>query len=62
MKKLTINIEPDLLDPFKANCEMEGSNMSVEVRKFMRRYNRARKNERIRLNNNQKRKIKNSDK
>ena len=59
---MTIKIDPDLHDVFKANCEMEGSNMSVEVRKFMRRYNRARKNERIRLNNNQKRKIKNSDK
>lgn len=53
MKKLTIKIEPDLHDEFKANCEIEGSNMSVEIRKFMNRYNRARANERIRINKNQ---------
>lgn len=52
MIKTTIKVEEDVKDVFKANCEMEGSNMSVEIRKFMRRYNRARSNERVRMNKN----------
>jgi len=53
MIKTTIKVEEEVKDRFKANCEMEGTNMSVEIRKFMRRYNRARKNERVRINKNQ---------
>jgi len=55
MIKTTIKVEEEVKDRFKANCEMEGTNMSVEIRKFMRRYNRARKNERIRINKHQQR-------
>jgi len=55
MIKTTIKVEEEVKDRFKANCEMEGTNMSVEIRKFMHRYNRARKNERIRINKDQQR-------
>jgi predicted DNA-binding protein len=44
---ISIRLEPELKSRFKKNCETEGSNMSVEIRKFIHRYNRRVENSRI---------------
>ena len=44
---ISIKTEPELKDRFKTNCETEGSNMSVEIRKFIHRYNRRVENSRV---------------
>ena len=44
---ITVKIEPDVKEKFIHNTESEGSTMSVEIRKFIHRYNRRVENSRI---------------
>ena len=44
---ISIKVDPELKSIFKKNCETEGSNMSVEIRKFIHWYNWRAENSRI---------------
>jgi len=44
---IAVKIEPDVKEKFIHNTESEGSTMSVEIRKFIHRYNRRVENSRI---------------
>ena len=44
---ITVKIEPDVKEKFIHNTESEGSTMSVEIRKFIHRYNRRVENSRV---------------
>jgi antitoxin component of RelBE/YafQ-DinJ toxin-antitoxin module len=44
---ITVKIDTETKQKFRDNAELEGSTMSVEIRKFIHRYNRRVENSRI---------------
>jgi hypothetical protein len=45
--KITVREDEQVASEFAKNCDSEGTNMSAEIRKFIRRYNRRVDNSRI---------------
>lgn len=40
IKQITLRDDEQVIEQFSEACKSEGTNMSAEVRKFMRRFNR----------------------
>jgi hypothetical protein len=47
--KITVREDEQTIEDFSQNCEKEGTNMSAEIRKFIRRYNRRVVNSRVKM-------------